>query len=200
MALPDQSLPTPLFSYGDYRQWQGDERWELIEGEALAMSPAPSRRHQQVVLGLAAQIKGFLDRVSGPCEVNIAPFDVRLPRADEADDDVMTVVQPDIAVVCDPSKLDDAGCRGVPDWMVEVLSPSTTVRDQVAKRDLYARHGVREYWIIHPTAHLLTRYRLDDSGSRWRPTEVEEARGQTSSAVLAGFEVDWRRVFPLGDD
>ncbi|MCA9712927.1 MAG: Uma2 family endonuclease, partial [Myxococcales bacterium] len=125
----------PRFTYGDYRQWMGDERWELIDGEAYLMSPAPKRRHQRASMGLSAQIANALE--GGSCQVYAAPFDVRLPDGDEADDDVATVVQPDVVVICDPAKLDDAGCRGAPDWVVEILSPSTTARDRIDKRDLY---------------------------------------------------------------
>jgi Uma2 family endonuclease len=107
------------FVYGDYRRWTAEERWELIDGEAWDMSPAPTRSHQQMVLELTTQIHRFLR--DKPCEVCTAPFDVRLPRADEADDRVDTVVQPDITVICDPAKLDEAGCRGAPDWIIEVL-------------------------------------------------------------------------------
>ncbi|WP_365305251.1 Uma2 family endonuclease [uncultured Thiodictyon sp.] len=130
------------FTYGDYRRWPDDERWELIDGEAYNMCPAPTRIHQELVLEIAAQVHAFLR--GGPCKVYVAPFDVRLPKADEADERVDTVVQPDIAVICDPGKLDDAGCRGAPDWIVEVLSPCTAAKDQREKRDAYERVGVRE--------------------------------------------------------
>lgn len=189
-----QPTPTnPLFTYGDYRQWQGDDRWELIDGEAFDMSPAPSRAHQQVVFRLANQIESVLGGY--PCEVFVAPFDVRLPLGDEADDAIETVVQPDLSVICDGSKLDDAGCRGAPDWIVEVLSPRTAVRDQVQKRDLYGRHGVREYWIVHPEDRLLTIYRLAPDGSGFGAAVVQEAVGSTPSAVLPNLEVDWGRIF-----
>ena len=183
----------PRFTYGDYRQWQGDDRWELIGGEAFDMSPAPSRAHQEAVGGLFSQIRTFLE--GHPCRVYVAPFDVRLPVGDEADDAIETVVQPDVSVICDASKLDDAGCRGAPDWIVEVLSPRTAVRDQVQKRDLYARHGVREYWIVHPQDRLLTVYRSAAGGSGFGAATVQEASGSTRSVVLPDLEVDWGRIF-----
>ncbi len=188
----EKSTIDPRFTYGDYRRWEGDDRWELIDGEVFDMSPAPSRRHQQVVLRLALQIDDFLEGHS--CEAYVAPFDVRLPEGEEADDAIETVVQPDITVICDPSKLDDAGCRGAPDWIIEVLSPRTSARDQVHKRDLYERHGVREYWIVHPEDRVVTTYQLSSGGS-FQAVAVSEARGPTRPGVFADLEIDWERIF-----
>ena len=100
----------PRFTYGDYLLWDGEERWELYEGEAILMSPGPSRLHQSLVGEIYRQIATFL--LDSNCQVYIAPFDIRLPKGDEADELVETVLQPDISVVCDTSKLDKAGCRG----------------------------------------------------------------------------------------
>ncbi|NJD04963.1 MAG: Uma2 family endonuclease [Methylococcaceae bacterium] len=184
-----QSLPqsTERFTYRDYCSWPDDERWELIVGGAYDMSPAPSRSHQDWVLAIGRQIANFLD--DKPCRVYIAPFDVRLPERDEADDLVFTVVQPDLSVICDPSKLDDAGCRGAPDWIIEVLSPGTAAKDQIIKKALYERHGVREYWLVHPIDHILTRYRLVDG--RYAQQEVFETVDSTAAAVLDGLSIDW---------
>ncbi|MGF1643726.1 MAG: Uma2 family endonuclease [Thiotrichales bacterium] len=129
-------------TYGEYLTLPADVRQELIDSEAYAMAPAPTRLHQRMLGELFRQIADALE--DSECEVNIAPFDVRLPEADEADAQFVTVVQPDIAVVCDRSKLDDRGCRGAPDWIVEVLSPATAAHDQVRRLALYERHGVGE--------------------------------------------------------
>jgi len=150
------------FTYADYCTWPDEERWELIDGEAYAMSPAPARIHQEVVVALVAQIHGALDGTA--CQVYVAPFDIRLPDQDEADEAIETVVQPDIAVICNPAKLDEKGCRGAPDWIIEVLSPSTAAKDQIRKRELYERHGVLEYWLVHPTDRILFVYRLGADG------------------------------------
>ncbi|MGY6216734.1 Uma2 family endonuclease [Methylolobus aquaticus] len=179
--------PACGFTYGDYRLWPEDRRWELIDGEAYDMSPAPTRTHQTLVGEVFRQIANYLD--AKPCEVYVAPFDVRLPVGDETDDRINTVVQPDIAVICDPSKLDEAGCRGAPDWIIEVLSPATAAKDQVLKRDLYQRHGVREYWLVHPTDHILTRYRLENGG--FGPALIEEMRGATVVDSMPGLEICW---------
>ncbi len=190
--MPQQAPIPHRFTYGDYCQWPDDERWELIDGEAYDMSPAPTRTHQQLVLEIGAQVLSHLR--DNPCEVYVAPFDVRLPRADEADAEIDTVVQPDVAVICDPRKLDDAGCRGAPDWIVEVLSPSTAIKDQTKKRMLYERQGVGEFWLLHPVDRVLTIYRLSD-GAYGKP-EVQGLTGETAVATLPGLMIRWPEVEP----
>ncbi len=191
--IPDRNPNEPLFTYGDYVQWQGDDRWELIDGVPFAMSPAPSRAHQQVVVRLAVAIEPALRRRG--CHVFVAPFDVRLSALDEKDNDVTTVVQPDISVICDVKKLDDAGCRGAPDWIIEVLSPATAVRDQVQKRDLYSQHGVGEYWLIDPQARLLTIYvREQGTPGFGRPT-VAAAKGENVPTHFPDLSIAWSQVF-----
>lgn len=134
------------FSYKDYKKWDDGVRYELIYGEAYMMS-SPGMWHQRVVLSVGSQLSQFLD--GKPCEPFIAPFDVRLfPKDDETDD---TVVQPDVFVVCDKSKLSDGkACRGAPDFVAEVVSSSSKMTDRYVKKDLYCRAGVREYWRIGP--------------------------------------------------
>lgn len=188
MGLPQRDLE--FHTYAEYALWPDDVRYELIAGIAYAMGPAPSRRHQEVALELARQIADALE--GSPCRPYIAPFDVRLPRADEADDKVDTVVQPDISVICDKSKLDERGCRGAPDWIVEVLSPGSAGHDQVVKRALYERVGVREYWLVHPVDKVVTIYLLD-KGAYGKPA-VQELVGSTASSVLPEVTVDWARV------
>lgn len=171
------------FTYGDYCQWQGDERWELIHGEAFLMSPAPRLRHQDVLGQLYRQIAAFLEKRD--CKVFVAPVDVRLPEADEPNAEIDTVVQPDLIVVCDPRKLDEAGVRGAPDLVVEILSPSTASRDEILKRDLYQRHGVREYWLVEPAGPSFRIFR-----NNGKSFELQTA---LASAVLPGFELDLSR-------
>lgn len=140
------------FTYADYLTWPDEERWEIIDGEAYDMTPAPSRSHQQAVMKLAAVFDGFFR--GKPCVPFIAPFDVVL--------DETNVVQPDLLVVCDPAKITEANVQGAPDLVVEVLSPSTTVRDKREKKALYERFGVREYLLFHPRDEMVDRYRLLD--------------------------------------
>lgn len=151
------------FTYAHYSTWPDDERWELIGGEAFAMSPAPTKFHQLAVGELFAAIHRHLR--GKPCRPFVAPFDVRLAERGTADDEIDTVVQPDISVVCDPEKLkDNRGCLGAPDWVIEVVSPSTALRDQKVKRALYERHGVAEYWLVHPVDRCISIYRLGERG------------------------------------
>ncbi|HVS12739.1 MAG TPA: Uma2 family endonuclease [Thermoanaerobaculia bacterium] len=181
------------YTYGDYVQWTGDERWELVDGQVFDMTPAPSRLHQQVVVRMLFQIEG---RLRGHrCQVYVAPFDVRLPKGDEPDEQVDTVVQPDIVVICDPAKLDDAGCRGAPDWIVEILSPRTSARDQELKRDLYRRSGVREYWHLDPVSRGLVRYRRDEAAGGFSEPVRGVAEGRIATSVLPDLEVDFDEVF-----
>ena len=154
---------TSGFSYADYLTWPDGERWELIDGRAYAMIPAPTNAHQLIVGELFRQIANYLR--DKPCRPFVAPFDVRLPHAGAADSEIDTVVQPDIVVVFDAEKLkDDRGCLGAPDWAIEVLSPATAVYDQRTKRALYERHGVAEYWLAHPGDRSVTIYRLESGG------------------------------------
>lgn len=178
------------FSYADYCQWPEDERFELIDGVAHAMGPAPLRRHQVFAGEIFRQIANALK--GKPCQPFIAPFDVRLPKADRADDKIDTVVQPDISVVCDPKKLDERGCNGAPDWVIEVISPATASHDHILKRQVYERAGVQEYWIVHPVDRMVTVYRLID-GAYQRP-DVYELTGTLASLAVPSAAVDWSEL------
>lgn len=178
-------------TYGDIRARNDDTRWELIEGRAYAMT-GPSWQHQSVVARLLTQLLGYFD---GRCRVLPAPLDVRLPRGDEPDDAIETVVQPDLSVVCDLTMLDDRGCRGAPQLVVEVLSPSTAGRDHLTKRALYERHGVRQYWLVHPIDRIVTIHRRTDDGAGFAAPELFEARGVVAIAGYEGLAIDWDRVF-----
>jgi len=190
-------MPLPLrdpeqHTYGDYCTWPDDQRFELIDGTAFAMTPAPTRQHQRLVVELLRTVADALE--GSGCEVNVAPFDVRLPEGDEADAAIRTVVQPDISVVCDPTKLDAKGCRGAPDWIIEVLSPKTAGHDQVRKLALYERHGVREYWLVHPVDRVVTIYRLADGGSSYDRPDVQELQGHSDCMACPDVRIDWHQV------
>lgn len=185
-VLRDQEHHT----YGDYLNWPDDVRYELVDGHAYAMVPAPSVSHQEVVLELARQVADALE--GSECRVLIAPVDVRLPKQDETDNQVDTVVQPDLLVVCDQARVDERGVRGAPDWIVEVLSPATAAHDQVVKREIYERHGVGEYWLVHPADRLLIIYRLQD-GAYGKP-DVMELKGEATVSRIPGVTIEWTRV------
>ena len=188
MGLPRRDIE--YHTYADYCSWPDDVRYELIDGVAYAMGPAPVRRHQGMLGEIFRQVANILE--GSPCRPYIAPFDVRLPKGDELDDDVDTVVQPDLVVICDRAKLDDKGCRGAPDWVVEVLSPSTAGHDQILKWALYQRVGVREYWLVHPVDRIVTIYTLN-AGSYGVP-DVRELVGTLAVDVLPEIVIDWERV------
>ena len=156
-----------LYTYGDYLQWDDGERWELIDGVPYNMSPAPNRRHQDISGELHRQFATFL--LDKPCQVYAAPFDVRLPEGGEAENDISTVLQPDISVICDSRKLDDAGCSGAPDLIVEILSPSTARKDHKEKFNRYERAGVKEYWLVDPSANTVTVFKLGADNRYGRP-------------------------------
>jgi len=193
MPLPSEKKEQ--YTYADYMCRPDDERWEIIEGVPYDMSPAPSTRHQEVSGELFFHIKMFL-KETGSCKVFHAPYDVRLSEADEADDEIVNVLQPDIAVICDPSKIDERGCRGVPDWIIEVLSPHTASRDFIQKRSLYEKYGVREYWLVHPLDCLVTVFVLGDDGKFDTPS-FHEGKETVQVSVLPGFSIDLNVVFEL---
>ena len=180
------------FSYADYYQWD-EGRWEIIDGVVYDMSPAPSRRHQKISIDFAAAIHQQLRDHS--CEVYAAPFDVRLPDSETAaDDEIFTVVQPDIVVVCDRDKLDDRGCVGAPELVIEIISPSTAARDLKIKRDLYEKHGVREYWLVHPLDSFVMAYRLTADGC-YQKAAVFSNEDDISSTAVPEITIKLEEIF-----
>lgn len=147
---------TKQYSYSDYLLWQFQERVELIKGFILKMSPAPSMVHQRISSNLTGCFYENLKRK--PCNVFQAPFDVRLPIPSAKK--YSTVVQPDLCIICDESKLDARGCNGTPDLMVEIISPNNSKHDVHTKFNLYQEAGVKEYWIIEPNDKIILVYTL----------------------------------------
>lgn len=147
------------YTYRDYLNWPEDEKWELIGGNVY-MSAAPSRRHQEIQVELLRQISNYLSGKT--CRVYGSPFDVRFARKDDLDKDVKDVVQPDITIVCERFKLDDRGCIGSPDLIIEIVSPSTASVDYIKKLSLYEKNMVKEYWIVHPTDEIAMVYKLNN--------------------------------------
>lgn len=181
------------FTYADYLTWDDDQRWELIDGEAFCMSPGPNRLHQKWLGELFVQFHSYLD--GKPCEVYVAPFDVRLQESsDTSDEETTTVVQPDLIVVCDHDKLDDRGVKGAPDLVVEIISPSTAKRDIATKYELYQRHGVKEYWLMYPNDRTLLVYRLSEDG-KYAPPEVFGEGDIVPVPLLGDLAIDMGKVF-----
>ena len=183
------------FTYLEYKNWKNGERWELIDGEAFDMSPAPGTTHQRISGRLFNCIFNYLE--SNPCQVFSAPFDVFLPENEEKFDEISTIVQPDIVVICDEAKLHEKGCVGAPEIVIEILSPSTASRDQITKRDLYERKGVKEYWIVDPAGKIVWQYVLKDNA--YGKPAVFDYKGIPSSHVLPDLYLNLRKVFDMED-
>jgi len=182
------------YTYADYLTWQFDEYVELIKGKIYPMSPAPSRWHQLMLSRLHGYIFQYF--IGKECDAYLAPFDVRLldrKKSAKANKDILTVVQPDLCVICDKSKLDDAGCIGSPDWIVEILSPGTRRKDRKEKLQLYEENGVREYWIVSPEGFSVTVYDLVDERYAIRNVFTEE--DTVPVGIFPGLSVEMGLVF-----
>lgn len=185
--------PEGVYSYADYLKWTFEERVEIIKGKIFKMSAAPATKHQEVSSILGYEIFGYLK--DKKCKVFYAPFDVRFPKdLSDSNEETFTVVQPDISVICDLTKLDEAGCKGAPDLIVEILSPSTSSKDLKEKFWLYQEHKVREYWVVYPGENIIEPFELDHEGIfRSKGKFVE---GDTlKSTVLSGFSIQINDVF-----
>lgn len=158
----DQLDPTQQYTYADYLTWQFEQRVELIRGYIREMS-APNRRHQRISGNLALAFGIYLKGKS--CQLFIAPFDVRLPRIDKkTNEPITTVIQPDLCIICDLTKLDDAGCLGAPDLVVEILSRGNSKKEMREKFSAYEEAGVREYWVVQPEYDNILTYALNEQG------------------------------------
>lgn len=188
MAIPNDK---EKYSYADYLTWGEDERVELIDGEIFNMSPAPSRRHQQVLRELSTAFSVFLREKE--CEVFFAPFDVRLLVDNKQDDDINNVVQPDLSIICDQEKLDDKGCNGSPDLIIEILSPSSVKLDRWKKYQLYEKSGVKEYWLVDPVNESVEVHLLNDG--QYKIQGVYTKDETISVNILTGLEIYLNQIF-----
>lgn len=188
MALPQEKR----YTYEDILNWPEDERVELINGEVYMMAPAPSPDHQSISVELTTQLRTYLR--GKKCRVYHAPYDVRLFEEDgDQPYHVDTVVQPDLVVICDPSKLDGHGCKGAPDLVIEILSPSTRQHDRLVKLNLYQRAGVKEYWIVDPDEKTVIVMTLED-GEHYAPTAYS-SNAVVPVSVLEDCKIDLKPVF-----
>ena len=178
-----------VYTYADYLTWQFDERVELIKGFIRKMSPAPNRKHQHLVGSLYLLLHKSNNFKN--CKIYLSPFDVRLPIPSKKKD--TTVVQPDLCIICDESKLDDQGCNGAPDLIVEILSPFNTKHDLDTKFRLYEEAGVKEYWIVQPTdQNILVYYLVDNKYYGSKPFVTEEF---IESKVFPDLKINVSDVF-----
>ncbi|MDR2028022.1 MAG: Uma2 family endonuclease [Treponema sp.] len=177
------------FTYADYKTWELEEgeRFELIDGTAYALA-APTDSHQAILAELTRQMGNYLQ--GKPCRVRPAPYDVRLFYAEDGSDD--TVVQPDISVICDEKKRGPEGCRGAPDLVVEILSPSNTADEYVRKFNLYMKAGVREYWIVAPASKTVQSFVLHNNAYTGT---VYDSGATLPSAAVEGLSISLGAVF-----
>lgn len=190
MALPADK---PLYTFADSLTWKENEHIEIIYGEAFLMA-SPSSTHQEISMEISRQLANYLE--GKQCRVYPAPFDVRLFEKDgDLPQDVDTVVEPDISVVCDKNKIDNRGCKGAPDLIVEILSPSSLRNDRLVKLRLYQKAGVREYWIADPENKTIQVFLMDENGI-YQPHEDYCRTDVAKVNVLEGCFIELKKVFP----
>jgi Uma2 family endonuclease len=188
----DQLDLNGTYTYADYLKWTFDERLEIIKGKIFPMS-APARIHQRISMKLTYEIQKYLE--DKKCEAYSAPFDVRLtPLKRDKSNKVHTIVQPDICVICDLDKLDDKGCVGAPDLIIEILSPGNTRKEMREKYDVYEENGVKEYWLVEPQDKCVFVYVLNEVGKYigLQPVTDEDI---LTSTVFPDLQIDLSRVF-----
>ncbi|MFZ1790688.1 MAG: Uma2 family endonuclease [Saprospiraceae bacterium] len=179
------------YTYADYLKFEFEEMVELIRGKIFKMSPAPKTLHQQVSMKLSAKIFNFLNKKA--CQVFHAPFDIILPVANKKREKATTVVQPDIVVICKPEIIEEGGCFGVPDLIIEILSPHTSKKDLQLKYDVYEEEGVPEYWIVMAELQLVEVFVLEHDKYRRITTYVKE--DQVKSKAISGLEIKLEEIF-----
>ncbi|WP_428656225.1 Uma2 family endonuclease [Runella sp.] len=182
-----------FYTYADYLKWQFDERIELIKGKIFKMSPAPNVRHQRISARFHLQIGNAFRRK--PYQLFYAPFDVRLynrQKSLNANKDIYTVVQPDLCVICDDAKLDERGCIGAPDLIIEILSPGNSKREMDQKYELYQESGVLEYWLVEPVDEAVFVYVLNEQGVY---IGLKPATTTLTSSSFPDLTIDLEEIF-----
>jgi len=192
-------MPLPIkktqYTFNDLLGWEENELFEIINGELFLMA-TPSTTHQMISGEIFRQIANYL--AGKKCKVISAPFSVRLfEQDDDTPEDVDTVVEPDISIICDMDKLDTHGCKGAPDMVVEILSPSSLRHDRLVKLNLYQKAKVREYWIIDPENKAVQVFLHD--GDFLRIFEEYEAKDVAKVNVLDGCFIELNKVFPKSE-
>lgn len=180
-----------VYTYADYLLWKFEERVELLKGRIFKMSPAPARGHQKLSFRLTGEFYKYFE--GKKCEVYPAPFDVRLPKKQEENGKIYTVVQPDLCVVCDPNKLDDRGCLGAPDLVIEILSPGNSQKEMKNKFELYEEAGVKEYWVVQPEYENIIIYVLENG--KYRGLAPITKGDFVHSHIFPEFKIDTEKIF-----
>ena len=188
--------PNGIYSYADYLTWKFEQALEVIKGKIFPMS-GPSRIHQKISWQLTVNFDNHFKQHR--CEAYAAPFDVRLydkKKSQKADKDIFTVVQPDLCVICDLTKLDDRGCLGAPDLIVEILSPGNSTREMKIKKEQYAESGVKEYWIVDYNHETLTQFSIEEDGNFGRPL-IFTSEEAVPSVIFPDFMLNLIELFPV---
>jgi Uma2 family endonuclease len=183
--------PNGSYTYTDYLNWRFADMVELIRGKLFILSPAPLARHQLISGNLFGELYSHFKQEH--CQIYAAPFDVRLVQKTPENQDVTTVVQPDICVICDTTKLDERGCIGAPDWIIEIVSPSTIKKDLNDKYNLYEENGVQEYWVVMPEANAINQYVLQNGKYEFIDTFTKTQH--ISPALFPDLSINLAEVF-----
>ena len=191
MEVKEPDLAFNNYSYADYLSWTMDEMVEIIKGRVFKMSPAPKKIHQKISWRLSGLLYNYLK--DKKCQAFSAPFDVRLPIKSIKNEEIFTVVQPDICVICDLEKLDDAGCIGAPDLIIEILSKGNNKKELKNKYEVYEESGVKEYWIIHPEEQTLLINKLVDD--KYISSRLLTNGDEITTSILPGFVLNLNDVF-----
>lgn len=186
------------YSYADYLTWFDDKRRELFDGFIKLMTPAPLRKHQIISTNLLVDIGYFLRKKK--CEVYSTPFDVRFPKKNETENEnIYTVLQPDISIICDLSKLDRRGCLGAPDMIIEIVSESNSKRDVEYKFEIYQEHGVREYWTVFPETKIVNVFLLDKN-KKYILKKAYAESGKVKVNILEDFYIELEDIFTYKEE
>lgn len=184
--------PNRTYTYADYLTWKFEEYVEIIRGRIFKMA-APSRKHQKVSGNLYFMLRLFFERHQ--CELYAAPFDVRLTKKDPKNNqEITTVVQPDLCVICDLSKLDDRGCIGAPDLIVEILSPGNTKKEMRDKFEVYEENGVKEYWLVDLNEQIVLCYQLNEQGKYIGIQPLTDDNSLTTP-LFEGMDIPVAKIF-----
>lgn len=193
--LSDLDL-TANYNYADYLTWQFSETVELIKGKIQLMCPAPNVKHQRFSWYLSGKLFNYFEYKS--CSAFSAPFDVRLydrKKSLLANKDISTVVQPDICVICDKEKLDEQGCNGAPDWIIEILSKGNSKKEVKTKHALYAESGVKEYWLVFPYEEVIQQYVLNEETGHYQLLNNFAGDDHASSYLFPDLAIDLTQLF-----
>ena len=187
-----QQINNKVYTYYDYLNFPNDEFVEIIDGKIFAMSPAPSRIHQELIMEISAELRNYIKSNKGQCKVYPAPFDVVLINENENENDSKNIVQPDISVICDKNKLNDKGCFGSPDMIVKIVSKFNPGNDYVKKLYLYEKYKVKEYWIVNPMKKNILVYTLTESG--YHQPDLYTFNDKIKVNIVNNLEIDFNGI------